>query len=789
MLKNYIKNAWRNIGRNKTTSCIKIAGLSVGMTAAVLIFLWVQNETSFDNYRDKKNIFRLTTLAPGWGAWETTPLLLAAAIKTELPEIEKTTRLYTNNWPVFSVKGNLFYEKECAYVDQDWFTIFDYNFIEGNAASFNEYPFSIVLSKSEASKYFGSSKALGQTIRVDSMDYHVRGVVADAAVNSSFQYKAFIPIAALLTNLQIRQNDEQWNNANYITFIKTIAGINPTATAAKISAILKTKANAGDATPIGMISLAEMHFETAIQNSAFIHGNRNTVYIFSLLGFLLLLIACINYVNLTTAKASLRAKEVSIRKITGANRAHLFFQFLTESVLISLLSLLATLLLVQLCLPAFNQLTGKFFTLPVLSLSLWKVMGITLSVALLLNSIYPAVLLSSFKPLQVFRGATVLKIKDSSFRKLLVVVQFTISVILIAGTIIIYKQMQFIQQTDPGYNRSQVLSFALPPVISRENRPSVIQAMKAELILQSGIDAVASANQPVVNIGSSCTECADWEGHDSSYKPRIAQLSADVDFQKTMQLQMREGRWFSLEDGIRHGFILNEAAVTDFKLKLPAVGQTFIFKGDTGRVIGVVKDFAYKSLHEKMGPVVIFNNPAWRNQLVVRTAPKNAGAALLVIQKIWKKYIPQSPLEYTFLEDSFNNLYKQDQLASLLILVFAIIAIVISASGLFSLAAFEAAQRTKEIGIRKVLGATVTSITALLSKEFIQLVGIAILIASPLTLWMMRKWLEAFAYRISISWWMFALAGALALFIALLTTSLQAIKAAMTNPVKSLRSE
>jgi putative ABC transport system permease protein len=791
MLKNYFKTAWRSIWKNKTTSMINIAGLSVGMTAAVLILLWVQNETSFDNYKGKENIYRLTTRIPalGW-VWESTPLQLADAIKNDVPGIEKTTRLYTNGLPVFKVKGNLFYEKDCAYVDNDWFSFFHYDFKEGNAISFNQHPFSVILSSSEAKKYFGESSPIGQTIHIDTIDYQVKGVVADAPVNSSFQYKAFIPIAALLTNPQIKANDEQWSNANYITFIKTLAGAKPATLAAQITEVIKKKANDNSEAPIDMISLADMHFETEIQNSAFVHGNHNTVYIFSFLGFLLLLIACINYVNLTTAKASLRAKEVSIRKMTGANRSNLFIQFVIESVFISLLSLVTTLFLVQLFLPVFNELTGRTFSLPVTSGALWKVLSITLLAALLLNSVYPALLLSSFKPLSVFRGETVLKMKDSSFRKSLVVLQFTISVILIAGTIIIYKQMQFIEKGDPGYNRSQVLSFRLPATIDRASKESLIRTMKQDLLSQNSIESVSTSNQPIVNMGSYCSECADWAGHDTSYKPKIAQLSADADFQKTMQLQMKEGRWFN--DGIgtdKKSFILNETAVKDFNLRLPVIGQAFIFKGDTGQVIGVVKDFTYKSMHDKMGPLIVFNNPQWRNQFVVRAAAKNATLALAGVEKVWKRYIPGSPFEYSFLDETFNSLYKQDQQTSFLILVFATIAVIISALGLFSLAAFAAEQRTKEIGVRKVLGATIAGITALLSKDFLKLVCLAILIASPIAWWVMNKWLQDFAYRIDISWWMFAIAGSFAMVIALFTISYQAIKAALANPVKSLRSE
>ncbi len=718
MIKNYFKTAWRSIWKNRSTSSINIAGLSVGMTASVLILLWVQNETSFDNYHgDKNRIYRLTTKIPqlGW-VWETTPLLLADAIKNEVPGVEKVTRLSTNNQPVFNIKGNLFYGKECAYVDNDWFSMFRYDFIQGNATAFNENPFSIILTASEAKKYFGSNNIVGQLIRIDTMNYQVRGVVADAPANSSFQYKSFMPISALLTNPEIRANDEQWNNDNYITFIKIIQGSNPAAIIRQITDVRKRKTNDEDVAPMDMISLKNMHFESEIGNSIFIHGNRNTVYIFSFLGFLLLLIACINYVNLTTAKASLRAKEVSIRKITGASRSNLFLQFVAESVVISILSLFVTLILIQLCLPVFNQLTGRTFIVPLGSAALWKVLIVTLLSVLLLNSIYPAVLLSSFKPLNVFRGNTVLKVKDSTFRKSLVVLQFTISVILIAGTIIIYRQMKFIQNNNPGYNRSQVISFVLPPTVNRAERESLIPAMKQELLSQSSIENVATSNQAVVDIGSMCTECADWTGRDTSYKPKIAQLSADAEFQKTMQLQMKEGHWFDDNTSAKPGFILNETAVKDFKLKEPVIGQSFIFKGDTSRVIGVVKDFYYKSMHEKMGPLVVFNNPQWRRTFVVRVGAKNASAGLNSIEKVWKKYIPGSPLEYSFLDDTFNNLYKEDQQSSFLVLVFAIIAVAISALGLFSLAAFAAEQRTKEIGIRKVLGATVAGIATYYQK-------------------------------------------------------------------------
>ena len=789
MIKNYFKTAWRSLLKNRGTASINISGLAIGMTAAVLILLWVQNELHFDNFQpDADRIYRLTTSIPeNDGAWETTPLRLADAAKKNVPEIETISRLFADNQPVFRNGGNLVYEKKCAYVDDDWFSLFHYDFIEGNAASFANNPNSIILTESEAKKYFGNKPAFGTVIHIDSMDFQVKGVVKDAPANSSFQYKAFLPLAALLANPDIRINDENWDNYNYLTFVKLKVGYTTTATSKKLAAIFPGNENGN--IKISMVGLKEMHFEKGMQSSSFVHGNLNTVYIFSILAFLLLLVACINYVNLTTAKASLRAKEVSIRKISGAKTSHLFYQFIAESLLISCISVIFTLLIVRLCLPVFNSFTGKDFSLSLTSPGLWLIIGITMFVAFVLNSIYPAILLSSFKPLNVFKGVTILKVKDSYFRKGFVVVQFTIAVILIASSIIIWQQMKFTQQSNPGYNKSQVLAFALPPGIGGKNKAQLIQTMRQELLAQKSIQAVTIANQPVINIGSYSTGSADWPGRDTMFNPKVAQLATDGNFLNAMQLTMKEGRWLQDGEADKNNVVLNEMAVKEFNLHEPVVGQSFTFKGRTGQVTGVVKNFNYKSTHEKMGPLVAFNNPEWFRIFMVRLSPGDIGTAVKAVDNVWRKFAPDNPIEYNFLDDSFNEMYKEDQHTSFLILAFAFIAVVISSMGLFGLVTFTAEQRTREIGVRKVLGATVASITALLSKDFVKLVGIAIIIATPIAFWVMNKWIQIFAYRIDIVWWMFALAGLLALLIAVITTSFQSIKSALANPVNSLKSE
>jgi hypothetical protein len=399
-------------------------------------------------------------------------------------------------------------------------------------------------------------------------------------------------------------------------------------------------------------------------------------------------------------------------------------------------------------------------------------------------------MLSSFKPLNVFRGFTVLRVKDSYFRKGLVVVQFTISVMLISATIVIYSQMKFIQHNNLGYNRSQVLSFPFTLNIDMAKKESLMQSMKQELLSQTGIESVTTSNQSIINIGSISTGSADWDGHDSTFNPKITQLSTDADFQKTMQLQMKEGRWFQQgNEADKNNVVLNETAIRELNIRKPYLGQRFRFKGRTGQIVGIVKDFSYKNLHEKTGPLVAFNDPAWFHYFTVRIAPGNATKAIAEVQKTWTKMVPGQLLEYTFLDNSFDALYKEDQQVSFLIFLFAVIAVVISSMGLFALAAFTAEQRTKEMGIRKVLGATLGNITALLSKDFVKLVVISILVATPVAFWAMQKWIQSFAYRINIAWWMFAASGLLALLIALLTTSFQAIKTALANPVKALRTE
>lgn len=799
-MKNYFKAAWKATWKYKQVSVINIVGLSVGMTAAVFMLLWVQNEISYDAYHpNANNIYRITnTLQVSkddkW-KWEKSPMPLAAAAQKDIPEIEKTAMLSpaVYNPVTFTINNEVFTEKQGAYISKDWFNIFHYDFTQGGPDAFFKNPFSLILSETKAKKYFGDAGAVGKVMRIDSINYTVQGVVKDNPASSSFQYDVLLPLDAMMADNNMRKNNDTWSNFNFITFLQLHAGANPAAIGKKITAVITKNTNDSSATAT-LQPLKSMYFETGLQSTYMPHADKKIVYIFSLFAVLLLVTACINYINLTTARASLRVKEISIRKIAGAKRRQLFMQFIAEGVLISIICLCITLTLLKLLLPWFNQLTEKNFVLTLTSPGLWKVLGGTLLFATVVNSIYPAALLSSLNPISIFRGVNLLRVKDATLRKGLVVFQFTLSVMLIVCSVVIFKQLHFIQNTNPGYSRSQIITLQVPfrthTRLSGDVKDNLIQIMRRQLLGKSSVTGVTLANQPIVDISSTNAGAADWDGRPKDFKPTVSQLATDAGYQKIFGLQLQAGRWFNEKyPADKHNFILNETAVRQFNMHKPVLGQRFTFHGDTGQVIAVVKDFYYQSMHTQIGPLVILNNNGWASYIFIKTAPGNATAAIKDIESVWKNLLPGDAINYAFLDDTFNNLYKADVKVSSLILLFAVIVIIISAMGLFALAAFTTGQRTREVGIRKVLGASAQSITMLLSKDFVKLVAIAMVIAWPMAWWAMSKWLQDFAYRVTISWWIFIAAGAAALVIALATISFQAIKSALANPVDSLRAE
>lgn len=696
-----------------------------------------------------------------------------------------------------NVNGQLYNEKTGIAVDGDWFKIFDYQLVSGDIQSFDQHPFSIIFTESKARQLFGDRDPIGQTVKLDTNLYQVKAIVKDNPVNSSIQFDMLVPMAARLAHR--RGDQHNWGNLSYRTFVK-VYPYTDIASFTQIASGHLQESSKQAGFSIALQPLRELHFDTNSSDPAFRRGSKTAVFVFSVLGILLLITASINYVNLSIAKANVRSKEISIRKIIGGNWAQLFWQFLTESFLLCFIALTISLAIIWLSLPLFNELTETNFQLSLASTILWVVLFGTLLFTTLVNGVFPALTMSLFKPLHYLHGHSFLKFKNASLRKGLVVFQFVIGVVFIIGTITIYLQMRLAQTSAAQYDRTQVVSFDLPgQVLQRMNYDHekinrLCEAISNDLQRNSFIENVAIASTAIEGnmLNSSGIGNWYWQGMDTSLKARVVHLFLSDEAKSIFNFHMKEGRWFSKDHADRKNYVLNETAVRTLGLHPPYTGQLFGRNGgDTGQIIGVMKDYNFSSLYNKVGPMVISNNDEdeLASMLFAKITPGNINRAMDAITATWKAFIPDAPLDYQFMDEAFDNLYKNDLKISKLVLLFSCISIVISALGLFGLSAFVAEQRRKEIGIRKVMGATVSQITTMLSKDFVVLVVMAIVIASPIAWWAMDKWLENFVYRINISWWIFLAAGSAVILISLITISVQSVRAAMVNPVKSLRRE
>jgi len=793
-----LKFAFRNLLKTRLFGVLNITGLAVGMAAAVLILLWVQNELSFDSYHAQATRTYLiithnqVNKEETWH-WSTTPLPLAEQAK-RLPEVEKVTRVTNPYWNGLSVRigDKLSNEKNVACVDENWFDVFDYTFTEGSVADFTKNVRSIAMTESKALQLFGQTKAIGKTLRIDSLDYVVQAIFKDNPTNSSFHYDFLLPMAVHLSDPRKYQNDNNWENFNYETYLLLRPDINVKRVNQKLTSLAQiAKKDSKTGKPDRSITLEaepirDMHFDT-INRFGTEQGDKTNIYIFFGFALVILLTACINYVNLTTARASVRAKEVSIKKLIGAAPVQLFSQFMIESAMMCLAAMGLALLLAYGFLPVFNQLTSKTFTLDFGNSALWSVLLGTTLLAIILTGIYPAVLLSSFRPLRTLRGLNVFGTNNSTFRKSLVVVQFTVAVIFLIATLVVYQQIRYIRNTKLGYERAHLFELTIPWDASPQVEATTL---KSRLLGESSIEDITISSQNIVEIQSSHSGSLDWDGRPADFQPTVAQISVEPNYQKVFGLTMASGRWFAENSTAdQANVILNETAVKKFRLRTPVIGQRFHFQGHKGIVVGVVKDFHYKSLREKIEPLVLFNNPEWRSGIYIKAVAGKEAEAIRAVEKVWAELVPSHPLEYRFLDETFDQLYQKEERTATLFNAFAGIAVIISCLGLFGLVTFSAEMRTKEIGIRKVLGASVVGIAALLSKDFLKLVLVGIVIASPIAYYAMERWLQDFAYRIQISGWMFVSVGILSILIALVTVSFQAIKTALINPAQSLKSE
>ncbi|NBA85783.1 FtsX-like permease family protein [Emticicia sp. CRIBPO] len=794
MIRNYLKIAWRNLSRAKGYAFINIAGLAVGMAAAVLIFLWIQSELSFDRFYEKTGriyqVFNRDVINDEPFVWDSTPVPLAPVLKQEYADIEDAVRykpvhlLFSANEKHLTNRG--------AFVDPGFADIFDLKFSAGHKTSALGSLDGIVITRSLAEKMFGTADALGKTLQIEHKDnFTVSGVIEDIPDNSQFAgIDYFLPWNYLMT-LGWSEMDH-WNSNNYYTYVllKEKADADAVSqkikktTASRLTHILDNPANR----EIFLFPANKWHLYSKVENGQLVDGKIITVRLFGLIAIFILLIACVNFVNLSTARSEKRAKEVGIRKVAGAQKSSLIFQFISESVLLAFFAGLIALLIVSLCIPAFNNLVDKRLSLNIGSSLFWlSGLGFVLLTGLLAGA-YPAFYLSGFQPVKVMKG-TFKNVKAAfSPRKGLVVMQFTFAILLIISTLVINRQIDYGQNRSNGYDKSNLIFTYLSGDLAKN-----LTALRQELENSGAVVSVSKSMGPITQLNTRQWGLS-WPGSTQKDKDQeFVLFAADKDFVKTNGVTLAAGRELDVTKYPTDstGVVLNEAAVKAMRLKDP-VGTTIKYNRLDRHIVGVVKDFIYASPYESVNPVIIEGpgSPVSHMWASVRLNPGNTTAQNLAIaEKIYKKYNPGYPFDYSFADDSYKAKFADEQRTASLTGIFTALTIFISCLGLFGLAAFTAQQRTKEIGVRKVLGASVAGIVKLLSVDFLKLIFIAFVLASPVAWYAMNKWLEDYTYKISIGWSVFALTFVVSLVIVFLSTSFQAIRAALMNPVKSLKSE
>jgi putative ABC transport system permease protein len=808
MFKNYFKTAWRNLVKNRVYTTINVVGLAIGLSCFLLIALYVMNELSYDRFfPDSGRIYRINSDIRFGGADLHMPVtsdMMGQLLKKDYPQVEQYTRIYTFNGDKLIKKGAQYIdETKVANVDSTFFDVFQIPFVEGDIRHALDEPNTVVLTESAAKKYFGTTDVVGKTIEVrgDKDPYKITAVVKDIPKNAHFHFDFFF---------SMKNVDYNWGSItshNFYTYLLLRPGTDYEAFEKKFPDYvekyvlpfarkymnIKSMAEfrkAGNDLQYSLIPLTKIHLYSDRSFELSPGGNIQYVYIFSAVALFILIIACINFMNLTTARSANRAREVGIRKVLGTERKNLVYQFLFESTLMVFISLGIAILIDYLVLPLFNDVADKQMTIA----SLFSPYILPLLIALpfivgLMAGSYPAFFLSSFKPIEVLKGKLKLGNKNGSLRSVLVVFQFATSIILIVGTIVVYEQLHYIQTKNLGYNKNQVL--IIDGVSSLNNNTN---AFKNEVLQLPGVvNGTLSGYLPVTKSARSDNTFSKESVLSTQSGFDMQKWYIDYDYIKTLGMQIIKGRNFSkdfLSDS--SAVIINETTAKILGYKDP-VGKTLYeseYNGTTSphTIIGVAKNFNFESLHQDVGPLCFFlGGGGGLGIFKVNTA--NIQNTIAQVESKWKELAPGLPFSYRFLNESFDEMYRAEQRAGKIALIFSILAIFIACLGLFGLAAFIAEQRTKEIGIRKVLGASVSGIVGMLSKDFIRLVVIAFVFAAPLAWWAMHSWLQSFAYRIDISWRVFFAAGVAAIAIALITVSFQAIKAAIANPVKSLRTE
>lgn len=792
MLLNYLKSAWRNLLRHRVMSMINFTGLALALTATLFILLWVQDERSVDAFHQHSaslyQVYERNHYDGKVDASYSTQGLLAQELKKTIPGVAYAAGLEAAAAPgsASTLEANQKIIKRNGYfAGEDFFSMFSFPLLKGAAATAIQAPGTVAISESLARLFFGdATTAIGQTIRFDNAEpLTVSAVFADLPANSSLQFDFLRSWADFVQQNAWVQN---WGNTDPQCFVQ----LKPGASAAAVGVQLKNfldRYRGADKSLVVTLALqpfAEKYLHSNVKNGYPDGGRIDYVQLFSLIAIFVLVIACINYLNLTTARAATRAREVGVRKVIGAGRGALIAQFMCEALMTTAIAFSMALILTSFLMPAFNSLTGKQLVIPFATPRFWWMLAILITITVLLSGIYPAIFLASLKPVKVLKGTLQFSWSASFLRKGLVVVQFALSVFLIIAMLVMYRQLQYIQTKNLGYTRENLVYIPIEGDLVKQYELFKQQALRNEHILQ-----VSKMRNSPTGI-SHHTNSISWASKDPGLSVSFADGVVGYDFVPTMGVQLAAGRDFSREYGTDStAYLLNETAVQKIGWKDP-VGQTINWGNHPGKVIGVMKDFHFNSLHEAIEPLILRLDENWKwGTILVRIKGGPTQPVLARLEQLCKELNPKFPFTYQFSDLEFAKLYASEATVGTLASIFTGLAILIAALGLFGLAIFTAEQRRKEIGVRKVLGASVVSIVRLLSLDFLRPILLAILLASPVAWFLMQHWLEGYAYRIELNGLLLLAAALLAMVVAFLTVGAQAIKAALANPVKSLRSE
>jgi putative ABC transport system permease protein len=786
MLKNYIKIAFRNLFRNKSFSLINIGGLAIGMASAILILLWVQNEISYDRFHEKNSLlYEVWENSISDGALQTglaTPQLMGPALKNDYPEIESAARISWNSSILFAY-GDKHIKANGTWADPSFLTMFSFPLLKGNATTALNDPYSLVITEKMSRKLFGNEDPIGKIVRVDNSDnFKITGLLKNLPNNTEFDFE-FLNSSAFMDSKKYMDSD--WTDVSIRTFVLLKPNTRLADVNSKIKNIVVKYSGGRSKDESFLYPVKQLRLYSKFVDGKPSGGQIETVRLFTLIALFILLIACINFMNLSTARSEKRAKEVGIRKVAGALKKSLVAQFLIESIIISAIAGFLALIIVQLSLPAFNQLTQKQLYIDYTNFYFWLIsIGFVLFTGILAGS-YPAFFLSNFLPVAVLKGSFKKVNALVTPRKILVVSQFTFAIILVISTIIIVQQIKYAQERNAGYDKNNLAYIFIEGDIMKN-----YQLIKNDMMNSGTAIAISQTMAPLTQSWSSGMSL-NWQGKDPNTRPTFDRSTTDGGLIKMAGLELVQGRDIDINayPTDSTACIINESAAKIMNFKNP-IGQLVFDDPINWHIVGVIKDFILQSPYDKTRPI-IFKGPKYgRNVMNIKfnsrySTPQNLAST----EKILKKYNPAYPFEYHFIDKEYTKKFSDEQLKGTLAGLFAGLTIFISCLGLFGLATYMAESRIKEVGVRKILGASVSNITALLSKDFVTLVVISIFIASPIAWYFMKQWLMSFDYRIQINWYVFVLAGLTAIIIALITVSFQAIKAAIANPVRSLRSE